>query len=83
MMIKHNAGTAFTCNCTSSFNFFADIYLFQVVAIASSDLERAKAFSQKHNIPTYCTYEALAKDKDVGNNILLITVIYFNYTSIY
>ncbi|KAL6053698.1 hypothetical protein STEG23_018931 [Scotinomys teguina] len=38
----------------------------QVVAVAARDLDRAKAFAQKYNIPkAYGSYKELAKDPDV------------------
>ncbi|XP_014662222.1 PREDICTED: trans-1,2-dihydrobenzene-1,2-diol dehydrogenase-like isoform X2 [Priapulus caudatus] len=37
----------------------------KVVTIASSSLDRGKEFARIHNIPHYCSYEALANNKDV------------------
>jgi hypothetical protein len=39
----------------------------QVVAVAAQQLDRAKTFAAKHNIPNaYGSYEELAKNPDVG-----------------
>lgn len=39
----------------------------QVVAVASRNLDQAKEFAKRHNIPkAYDSYEDLAKDSDVS-----------------
>lgn len=46
----------------------------RVVAVAAQQLDRAQTFATEHKIPNaYGSYEELAKDRDVGKYIWLLS----------